>query len=187
MLYSANRFMLAGLVSATLGLLVEQRWGEVRLGAAVIGVATLTGFLLGANTLISMLAAPVAGHWSDRAGGRAWVAGGGLAGGALGLGLLALGHPAALAPGVALCALAGSTAQSLATALLGDHTPAAQRGRALGWMHSFGDLSSAVAPPLAYALMPAVGLSGLYLACAVAIAGLAAATLQLARRRPAAA
>ncbi|MBP7690775.1 MAG: MFS transporter [Anaerolineales bacterium] len=180
-LYSANRFVLAGLVSATLALLVQARWGETRFNGVVIGVATVTGGLLGVNTLVSMLAAPLAGHYSDRAQHRGWVAGLGLAGGALGLGILAGGPPAALLPGVALCALAGGATQSVSTALLGDVTAVSRRGRTLGWMHTFGDLSSAIAPPLAYALLPGFGLAGLYWACALGLGALAAWTLRLAR------
>ncbi len=33
-------------------------------------------------------------------------------------------------------------------------------------MHTAGDLGSAIGPPIAYALLPLVGLPGLYLFCA---------------------
>ncbi|MBI3762216.1 MAG: MFS transporter [Chloroflexi bacterium] len=173
LLYSVNRFVGAGVISATLGLLIQQRWGEVRLGGgSPIGVATLSGVMLGSSTLISMIAAPVAGHWSDRAG-RWRVAAGGLALGILGLGLLALGNPAVILLGVPLTAIAGGSNQSLATASLGDHSMEEQRGLSLGWMHTFGDLTSAIAPPLVYGVLPLIGLPGIYLATA----GLTAAML----------
>jgi MFS family permease len=184
LLYSANRFVAAGVISATLGLLIQQRWGEVRLaGGAPIGVATLTGALLGLSTLISMFAAPLAGHWSDRIQNRWRVAAGGLIPGVLGLGLLAVGHPAVILLGVPLSAIAAGSNQSLATALLGDFTAGARRGRALGWMHTFGDLSSAIAPPLAYWILPWIGLPGIYLACAGLLAGMWLWAVQLAQVR----
>ena len=70
-----------------------------------------------------------------------------------------------IVPGVLLVAVAGGSNQSLATTLLGDVTAGARRGRALGVMHTFGDLSSAVAPLLVYAILPWVGLAGVYLIC----------------------
>jgi MFS family permease len=179
LLYSANRFVTAGVISATLGLLIQQRWGEAN--GIPLGVATLTGGLLGLSTLISMLTAPMAGRWSDHTRNRWQVVAGGLIPGVLGLGLLAIGHPAAIVLGVPLSAVAGGSNQSLATALLGDFTTRERRGRALGWMHTFGDFSSAIAPPLAYQLLPWIGLSGVYLACAAFLTGVLAWALRLAR------
>jgi MFS family permease len=137
--------------------------------------------MLGLSTLTSMLAAPVAGHWSDRLGNRWGVAAAGLLAGAIGLGILAAGLPAVIAVGVILAAIAGSSNQSLATTIVGDLAERSRRSRSLGWMHTFGDLTSAIAPPLAYALIPWIGLSGLYLACAVLLAGLAAWVARLAK------
>lgn len=167
LLYGANRFVVAGVVSASLGLVIQTGWGEVRLANGVlVGIATLTGILLGVNTLISMFAAPLAGHWSDRLRSRWKVAVWGLLPGALGLALLATVHPWAIIPGVLLVAIAGGSNQSLATAVLGDVTAGHRRGRAMGWMHTFGDLCSAAAPLLVYAMLPWLGLTGIYLVCA---------------------
>jgi MFS family permease len=185
-LYGANRFVVAGMISATLGLLLKQAWGEdLQVASLTVGVATLTGLMLGLSTLTSMLAAPIAGHWSDRLGSRWGVAAGGLAAGAVGLGILAAGLPAIIAVGVILTAIAGSSNQSLATAIVGDLADPARRSRSLGWMHTFGDLTSAIAPPLAYALLPWLGLPGLYLFCAVLLVGLAAWVLRGGRARDA--
>jgi MFS family permease len=181
LLYGANRFVVAGVISASLGLLIEAGWGEVRLGSGVVGIATLTGALLGTNTLISMFAAPLAGHWSDRLRSRWQVVALGLVPGVVGLALLSTIHPWAIIPGVLLVAVAGGSNQSLATALLGDATLGHRRGRAMGWMHTFGDLSSAAAPLLVYAVLPWLGLTRIYLVCA----GLLLALLLWAARRAA--
>jgi len=66
--------------------------------------------------------------------------------------------------------------QALATALTGDLVSQAQRGRAIGLLHTAGDLGSAIGPPAAYVLMPWIGLQGVYLLCA----GLFAAGVALA-------
>lgn len=174
MLYSTNRFVLAGIVSATLGLLVQARWeawqaAVSRLAGTSLGtpgIATLTGLLLGLSTLISGLSAPLAGHRSDRAHSRWPVVAALLLPGVAGALLLAMGTPPFVLLGVPLMAVAAGSSQGLATTLLGDHAAPAQRGRALGAMHTLGDFSSALAPTLAYALLPWLGLPGLYLACA---------------------
>ena len=183
-LYGANRFIVAGMISATLGLLIKQQWGDnVSLGGISVGVATLTGFMLGLSTLTSMWAAPLSGHWSDRIGSRWWTAAAGLLAGVVGLGLLAVGLPAAILVGVVLTAIAGSSNQSMATALIGDLAERARRSRSLGVMHTFGDLTSAIAPPLAYALIPWLGLPGLYLACGALLIGLVIWVARLAQAR----
>jgi hypothetical protein len=50
-------------------------------------------------------------------------------------------------------------------------------------MHTFGDLSSAIAPPLAYWILPWIGLPGIYLACAGLLAGMWMWAVQLAQVR----
>jgi MFS family permease len=190
-LYTVNRFVSAGILSTTLGLLIQQRWGEARFpGGGLIGIATLTGGLLSLSTLMAMLAAPVAGHWSDRLGNRWRVAARGLVVGGLGLGVLLLvsasadgaSAPVLILLGVVLTALSGGSNQSIATTVLGDLTSTQQRGRAIGGMHTFGDLGSALAPMLAYALLPFVGLPGLYALCVLIVLTMTVDAAHLARR-----
>lgn len=49
---------------------------------------------------------------------------------------------------------------------VGDLSSHAQRGRAIGLLHTAGDFGSAAGPAVAYALLPWTGLSGVYLLCA---------------------
>lgn len=189
-LYTVNRFVSAGIILTTLGLLIQQRWGEARFpDGAVMGIATLTGGMLSVSTLMAMLAAPIAGHWSDRLRNRWRVAARGLVLGGLGLGVLlivsafadGLNAAALILTGVVLTAVSGGSNQSIATTVLGDLTSAQQRGRAIGWMHTFGDLGSALAPLLAYALLPYIGLPGLYAMCALIVMAMAVDAVRLAR------
>jgi len=170
-LYAVNRFVIAGVLSASLGLLIQQQWGALSFpNGVVVGVATLTGILLGLNTFISMYSAPLAGHWSDQRRSRWSIVALGITPGVLGMLLLAFGEPGAIVAGILLIALMGGSNQSLATALLGDIAASHWRGRALGWMHTLGDLSSGLAPLLVYAVLPFISLSGIYLACAALLA-----------------
>jgi MFS family permease len=74
--------------------------------------------------------------------------------------------------------------QALVTALTGDLVGQAQRGRAVGLLHTVGDLGSAMGPPVAYALIPWIELQGVYLLCAgLFAAGLALALLFQLRAR----
>ena len=185
-LYTLNRFVTAGIISATLGLLVKQRFSEIQLDDNfAIGVSTITGFLLGASTLTSMITAPIVGHWSDQIGNRWRVAAAGLLPGIIGAACLAIGNPILILIGVPLSAIAGGSNQSLATAVLGDHIGDAHRGRALGWMHTFGDLSSAIAPPLAYGLLAWIDIPGIYAICVILLSAMLIWTLALARQTPA--
>ena len=92
--------------------------------------------------------------------------------------LIAWGAPTAILTGISLGAVTGGSVQALATALTGDLVSQAQRGRAIGLLHTAGDLGSAIGPPAAYFLIPWFGLQGAYLLCAgLLVAGLALAML----------
>jgi MFS family permease len=162
-LQGINRFVTAGVLTATMGLLVQDR---LRSASLILGVATLTGALMAGRTLLSTVAAPLAGAASDRLGSRWRVAAWGLAIGIASMALLAWGAPAAILIGISLGAVTGGSVQALVTALTGDLVSQAQRGRAIGLLHTAGDLGSAIGPPAAYALMPWIGLRGVYLLCA---------------------
>jgi len=171
--HGINRFVTAGVLAATMGLLVQDWLSSTSL---TLGVATLTGVLMAGRTLLSIVAAPLAGVASDRLGSRWGVAGWGLAIGIIGMALVAWGEPLAILAGISLGAVAGGSVQALVTALTGDLVSQVQRGRAIGLLHTAGDLGSAIGPPAAYALMPWIELRGVYLLCA----GLFAAGLALA-------
>jgi MFS family permease len=64
--------------------------------------------------------------------------------------------------GLPLTAVASSSNQGLSTALVGDLSSEAQRGRFLGILFTVGDLGSAIGPLLAYALLPLWGIAGVY-------------------------
>lgn len=174
-LQGINRFVIAGVFVATMGLLVQD-W--LRSTSLTLGVATLTGVLMAGRTLLSVVAAPLAGTVSDWLGSRWGVAAWGLAIGVVSMALVAWGEPIAILAGVSLGAVAGGSIQALVTALTGDLVSQAQQGRAIGLLHTAGDLGSAIGPPAAYALMPWIGLRGVYLICAgLFAAGLALVTL----------
>jgi MFS family permease len=50
--------------------------------------------------------------------------------------------------------------------LTGDMAVRTRQGRAIGLLHTAGDLGSALGPPVAYALLPSIELPGVYLLCA---------------------
>jgi len=162
-LQGINRFVIAGVFAATMGLLVQDWLLSTSL---TLGVATLTGLLMAGRTLLSVVAAPLAGAASDRLGSRWGMAAWGLAIGVVSMALVAWGEPVAILAGVSLGAVAGGSVQALVTALTGDLVSQAQRGRAIGLLHTAGDLGSAIGPLAAYALMPWIGLGGVYLLCA---------------------
>ncbi|MBV7331827.1 MFS transporter [Chloroflexi bacterium TSY] len=64
----ANRIAIYGMLTATLGLYLQQEFGtQISLPSGPVGSATLTGLGLGLTTLVSMLSAPISGSLSDRA------------------------------------------------------------------------------------------------------------------------
>jgi MFS family permease len=166
-LQGINRFVISGVLAATLALLVQD-W--VQPAGLIPGVATVTGALMAGRTLLSMVAAPLAGTASDWLGDRWRVAIWGLVFGAAGMSLIAWQAPGAVVAGLALSAVTGGSVQAIATTLTGDIASPRQRGRAIGLLHTAGDLGSAIGPPAAYALLPWAGLHGVYIFCAALFA-----------------
>ena len=149
-------------MQSTFGLFLREQMGDqTQVAGRVLGVATLTGLGLGLSTLISATSAPVMGSLSDRVGDRWRVAAGGLLPGVVGLGLLALGSPLAIFAGIPLVAVTGGSNQGLSTALIGDLGKERQ-SRRLGVLLTVGDLASAIGPPLAYWLIPLIGIESVY-------------------------
>lgn len=159
LLQGVNRFVISGVLSATMGLLVQAHLHET---GRIIGVATLTGVLMAGQTLFSILSASFSGLLSDRLASRRRVIVLGLIAGALGLALLAWGVPAGIVVGALLVASAKGGLQSMATTLTGDVVNAAQRGRAIGVLYTAGDFGSAAGPLIAYGLLPWIALPGIY-------------------------
>jgi MFS family permease len=165
--YAVNRLVMAGIFVGTFGLLVNQSLGDsVDISGISLGVATITGIGLGLTTMLSMLAAPAAGSISDKLHTRWGVGVVGIALGIAGMIFISMGMPLVIILGLPLVAITSGSSQSLATALVGDLSPPAIHGRRLGILFTVGDLGSAIGPPLAFALMPLIGISGLYRFCA---------------------
>jgi MFS family permease len=80
-----------------------------------------------------------------------------------GFGLLAAGTSASILFGLPLVSIASGANQGLSTTLVGDLSPRRSHGRRLGLLYTVGDFASAIGPPIAYALIPLIGLSSLYL------------------------
>jgi MFS family permease len=183
-LQGANRFAIAGVMAATLSLLLKERAGDIlTLGRVSLGVASQSGLLLAARMLISMGLAPLVGSLSDRPTGRwrliPWI----LLTGAAGMAMLAFGTGRGIVLGAFLGAAASGGLQALVVALTGDLAPGPRRGRSLGVLHTVGDAGSAAGPLVAYALLPLVGLTGVYSLCA-ALFLLTLLLLWQRRRRP---
>ncbi len=187
-LYGVNRLVVAGVLSSTLGLLLQQEVGaQIRVARWSVGVATLTGSGLGLSTLVAMASATLLGALSDRAASRWRVVAGGLMPGVVGFALLSLGAPWSILVGIPLTAFASGSNQSLSTTLIDDLSSAGERSKHLGMLFTVGDLASAVGPPLAYALIPLLGIKAGYALSAGALASMLVVALWLGSRRSGAA
>lgn len=158
--HGINRLVVAGVVTSTMGLLIQNLQGNS------FGVASITGGLLAARTLASLVSAGIFGEWSDRIGSRWGLLIINLALGAAGMLLVAISDWIALLIGALVGAIASGGIQSLATAMVGDLSPSMERGRNLGIFNTAGDLGSAIGPLAAFALLPVTGLGAVFVICA---------------------
>ena len=161
-LHGSNRFASAGVLSATFALLVQD---YIINTDVVLGVATLTGLLSGFRMIVSMTASPLVGILSDRVGNR-WMT--------ILVMLLLCGVSMVLIVeeswllffmGIILASMTTGGLQTLTTAVVGDEVSSAQRGKAISILYTSGDLGSALGPIVAYALLPTIGLRGVYWIC----------------------
>lgn len=161
---------IGGLVSATLGYMLHQRFGAaLMLGPWLVGVASLSGFLLSSRGFLDLGFAPLAGRLADRWGRT---------------GMLVCAMPVAcvtiiglaLQPPlwvvlalVLLLFAAGSALQVTLDALAGDIAPPARRRAFLSLFVTWQDLGAATGPLLGFWIAPHFGLMWLYLSGAVVL------------------
>lgn len=160
----AHRFLFAGVFYSTFGLYLQQTLGDsLQLGAAVIGVASLTGTLLFLRNVVSVLVGPALGYLSDVLGDRTRVL---ILGETLGMGALtclALGRaPWVAGVGVLLAAMAYGIVPPMLVSWMGDLTRTGERGVIVGGYQTMGDIGSGLGPLVAYALAASQGLSWAY-------------------------
>ena len=163
LLQAINEFITNGVLAGTIALLVQGLLPSTNLA---LGVATATGALGAVRLLLGMVVAPLAGTVSDRLGKRWPVTLGGLVAGIVSMVLVASSTPMVAFAGMVLGALSGASVRALLATLTGDLVSPTQRGRAIGVLNISGDLGNAAGPVVAYALLPWIGLSGVYLVCA---------------------
>jgi len=68
--------------------------------------------------------------------------------------------------GIILASMTTGGLQTLTTAVVGDEVSSVHRGKAISILYTSGDLGSAIGPIVAYALLPTIGLRGVYWICA---------------------
>ncbi len=186
-LLGVNRLVVAGIIPATLGLYLGEQLGDpITIGGSTMGVATLTGLGLGMSTLISTGAVPVVGRLSDRARTRWQVVSLGVLSGVVGFGLLAMGSSWSILAGLIFIAFTSASNTSQSTTLVGDLSGIADRSRRLGMLYTVGDLGSAIGPPLAFFVLPFMGIRGLYLVMASVLIGMLVLSLSWSRKKQAA-
>ena len=168
LLQGINRFCIPGMLAATLGLLVKERLISPQF---VLGAATVTGLLIAGRTVLSMAVAPLAGHLSDRLKSRWSVLSFAFLIGIGAMLLLTFQIAILIIVGFLCSAVITSSVQSLTITLTGDLVADEHRGKAISVLHTMGDLGSALGPPCAYTLLVYIGLSGVYLLCALLFLG----------------
>jgi len=188
LLLGVNRFVLAGILSATISLLVADSIGAI---GGFAGTSTITGVVIAGRTLLSMASAPLIGGLSDVLSNRRIIILSLLATGCAGMLLIALGRPAFILGGITVAAFAFGGLPVMARSVTGADAPVGsaapsagnpRTGRRIGLLHTVGDVGSAAGPPFAYLILSWTGLSGLFL---LASAFFAAVFLLLVRPRAA--
>ena len=165
-----NRVIFTGVLGSTTILWLSQfvQDGSLILNRFIIPLATMSGIFIAVRILVSIISIPQVGMLSDRLK-RRWLV---LAivflfFGSGGLVLLAAQNIWISILGVILAAIAGGSIPALIPAIIGDQVPQYQQGRSLGYIFSFGDLGSAIGPPIALSLVGIISLPTLFMICSI--------------------
>jgi len=169
LLYLITHLAGDGVALSTVSLLLERRFGStVTFRSLSLGVASVSGLLLGMRSLLAGAVGPLAGRLADARQERWPVITASLILGILGFGLLAWEDSLGLIVlGVALSAVSGGTALSALAAQVGDYTPRGKEGVAMGAYATAGDIGSTSGPFLAYALVAVMDLRWVYVLCSL--------------------
>jgi MFS family permease len=159
----AHGFVMSGVITATLGLLLKTLYGSaIIVGNLSIGIATVTGLLLSSRWLIDFGLGPYLGHLSDRLGRHRVILAAFLVGT---LALVVFASVSELLPlSLATIAVfaAGTALAATLDASLGDLAVPGQQAHIIGRYTTFHDLGSACGPLLGYAFGVWFGLGVMY-------------------------
>lgn len=175
-----NRIIFTGVLGSTTILWLSQfvNNGKFAFNNLALPLATMSGVFIAFRIFVSVLSVPQIGRLSDHLK-RRWllltfifiIFGAG------GLMLLSSHNFWISILGVILAAIAGGSIPALIPTIIGDQIPQTQQSRSLGWVFSFGDLGSAIGPPIALALVAIIGLQPLFQWCALLLVFTGAITI----------
>ncbi|MBC7814598.1 MAG: MFS transporter, partial [Burkholderiales bacterium] len=162
-LLGLNWLFFLGALGAVLSLLLQERIGAtVLLIGLTLEISTFTGTVAVAKEVCSLITSPLAGWLSDRQGRRWWLIVIAVALGIISLALVAVSEGVVLLLAILLTAVVSGVLQTQSMTLAGDYARSNQHGRIIGLLNTVGDVGSAGGPLLAFALLPIVGLSGVF-------------------------
>jgi len=157
-------------VTATLGFQLKLLAAEPAAGPWLLPVASLTGVLLAARNLASMMMTPTSGFLLDRLDDRRIAAAGGVLAVLAGVIVLIGGRGVtAVVAGVLLVALGEGFSQPALVVWTGDGAPSHVRGVVMGGLSTAGDLGAALGPLVGYALLGSAGMRSAYSLCVLLI------------------
>ena len=171
-LYLLTLFIGDGFILSTVTLFLKQRYGaSITLGWILLPVVTASGILLALRSVISALAAPLTGRWSDKSG-RYWTISAWATFATI-LGCLLLAVRAGwglILGGIGLVSFGGGALMTLLPVIVKKASGDEHSGLAIGVLTTSGDIGCALAPLISYALLGVLSFEQLYLVSAVLMA-----------------
>lgn len=175
-IHGLNWLVFIGMAITLLPVLLEERMGlEIAIaGLLTVQLVSFTGMLSAFNTVISMVSSPLSGWLSDRSGNRWSLVIGVLMIGAVSLSVMVVFDGTVMILATMFNAVATGVLTTQLIALVGDYTGTngangRRQGRTLGVMNTVGDIGGTIGPVLAYAMLPEIGLEGVFTVCALAL------------------
>jgi MFS family permease len=176
-----NWLVFLGWINGAMSIILEQRVSDsLEIAGVVIKIGTLTGVVVAIQMIAGLMTAPVSGQLSDWSRNRWGLVMGALIAGVIALAALVNGRGWVVIAATLLASMTSGILQTQSITIVGDY--AGRNRRALGVLATVSDAGSAAGPLIGFAILPIIGLDGVFVVATIITIAALPLVAQMVRR-----
>jgi MFS family permease len=176
-----NWLVFLGWINGAMSIILEQRVSDsLEIAGVVIKIGTLTGVVVAFQMIAGLMTAPISGQLSDWSRNRWGLVMGALIAGVISLAALVNGRGWVVIAATLLASMTSGILQTQSITIVGDY--AGRNRRALGVMATVSDAGSAAGPLVGFAILPIIGLDGVFVVATIITIAALPLVARMARR-----
>jgi MFS family permease len=176
-----NWLVFLGWINGAMSIILEQRVSDsLEIAGVVIKIGTLTGVVVAFQMIAGLMTAPISGQLSDWSRNRWGLVMGALIAGVISLAALVNGRGWVVIAATLLASMTSGILQTQSITIVGDY--AGRNRRALGVMATVSDAGSAAGPLIGFAILPIIGLDGVFVVATIITIAALPLVARMARR-----